>query len=87
MRDFADAVLNGGLLICAAMILVWLLRLRSQGARAYVMALAFACLGGLILAYRSGATGLQWGLAAGLVGLLIADVLIKAARQARRAEP
>lgn len=86
MREFADALLTGGLFICAAMILVWLLRLRSQGARAYVMALAFASLGGFILAYRSQAPALLlWVLGALLVAFLAGDVMIKAFRQAKGA--
>lgn len=88
MRELADAMLAGGLLLCGAMILVWLLRLRSQGSRAYVMASAFACLGGLILAIRESAPTVWIAvLSVALFGLLAADVAIKATRLPRDPAP
>ncbi len=78
----------GALLLCGAMILVWLLRLRSQRSRGYVMASAFACLGGIILALRENAPGpVIWVLGVILFLLLAADMGIKAVRQAKDRSP
>jgi chromate transport protein ChrA len=82
MRDYVDALLTGGLLLCALMILVWCLRIRSQGTRAFVMASSFAVMGLLILGLK-----FRWSdvlvviLACILFLLLAADVAIKAKRQ------
>ncbi|HRF60498.1 MAG TPA: hypothetical protein PLH94_11385 [Fimbriimonadaceae bacterium] len=85
MREYLDAVLIGAVFLSALMVLVWLLRLKTQGARAYVMASAFAVLGFLALAFRSEQSpALIYGLG-GLLGiLLVADVIIKIGRQARK---
>jgi hypothetical protein len=88
MREFADAMLAGGLVLCGAMILVWLLRLRTQGSRGYVMASAFACLGGIILAVRENApSAMLWLLGVILFLLLAADMGIKAYRQEKDRTP
>lgn len=88
MREFADAMFAGALLLCGAMILVWLMRLRSQGSRGYVMASAFACLGGLILAMRESAPPpVIWSLGVVLFLLLAADMGIKAYRQTKDRTP
>ena len=82
--ELVDAMLTGGVLLSALMILVWLARLKSQGARAYVMASAFACMGGLILAFKQGLSPiLLWTLGVLVLGFLIADMVIKLGRQAK----
>lgn len=85
MREYLDAVLIGATFLSALMVVVWLLRLRTQGARAYVMAAAFAAMGFLALAYRTGqGEATIYGLG-GLLGiLLVADVIIKIGKQARK---
>lgn len=80
--QLVDAMLTGGVFLSALMILVWLVRLKSQGSRAYVMASAFACMGCLILAYKQSLPDpVLWVLGVLLAGLLIADFIIKAGRQ------
>ena len=82
--QLVDAMLTGGVLLSALMILVWLVRLKSQGARAYVMASAFACMGCLILAFQQALpTVVLWILGFMLIGFLIADLIIKAGRQVK----
>ena len=82
--ELVDAMLTGGVLLSALMIHVWLARLKSQGARAYVMASAFACMGGLILAFKQGLSPLLlWSLGILIFGCLVADLVIKLGRQAK----
>ncbi|MBX7131616.1 MAG: hypothetical protein K1X67_02945 [Fimbriimonadaceae bacterium] len=82
--ELVDAMLTGGVFLSALMILVWLARLKSQGARAYVMASAFACMGGLILALKQGLSPvLLWSLGVLVFGCLVADFVIKLGRQAK----
>lgn len=86
--ELVDAMLTGGVFLCALMILVWLVRLKSQGSRAYVMASAFACMGCLILAFKQSLPAyVLWVLGLLLIGFLIADLIIKAGRQAKENSP
>lgn len=84
MREFADGIISVGIVVCAAMILVWLVRLKSQGTRAYVMASAFAAMGLFLIAFRNQAPqAYLWTSGTLLVLLLAVDIGIKAYRQER----
>lgn len=83
-REFFDAFLVGAMAICAIMALVWLLRVRSKGLSAWLMALAFVCFGGLCASLRAEAPqALSWTLGGAVALLLAADFAARAARDAK----
>ena len=80
----AQQFLLGGAVISALMSLVWLARLRGKGRRAWVMAGAFLVLGGLcLLAWSGSPAGWIIAGAAVLGGLLVLDILMRAAEAAK----
>ncbi len=83
MSEYFPAMLNGGMLVCSLMAIVWLLRIRSKGATAYLMASAFVVFAALLYAIREeGAMWIRYVLGSALALLLGADVAYRAARQA-----
>ncbi len=68
--------------VCAAMVLIWLLRWRRKGPTAYFMTGAFAAFGGLLYSVKQDApTG--WRIAFGclLILLLIADFAFRSSQR------
>ena len=82
MKPIHDAVLMVTTCVSAVMIVVWLMRIKSKGATAYLMATAFAIFGGLAIAIKYEApewlTGSLMGI---LVVLLVADIGVRNARK------
>ncbi len=73
--------LSGAIFLCAAMIVVSLLRVRSRGPSSYFLALAFAAMGVLLNGFR-----LKWPpatlgvIGAALVGCLVGDFILRAVK-------
>jgi hypothetical protein len=79
LQPYAERFIWGGALISAIMILVWLARWRSKGARALVMAAAFAAFGAACACLASGAPpAAAWAAGAVTLVLLGADLLLRA---------
>lgn len=77
LRLFLDAAT----LVCAAMVIFWLTRLARKGPSAYLMATAFAVLGGLLVTFRQeGPTWLLVVLGSALGILLVADFFVRVGR-------
>jgi hypothetical protein len=84
-RDLYHAFLDGGVLVCAIMIVVWTFRLRSRGLSAYLMSTAFVVLGALFVALRREApTWVIATLAISLAMVLGADVVVRSAEHYRK---
>ncbi len=84
MGEYYQLFLSAAMLVCALMIVVWLFRIRSKGASAYLMASAFAVFAGLLYAIKQEAsTPIRVVLGIVLALLLGADVAVRASRQAR----
>jgi heme exporter protein D len=77
-----DAFFGGVTLICSVMIVVWLLRIKSKGTRAYLMACAFAAMGAFAQLVRL-AVPMPFVIASAVVvvGLLAADALLRIKEQ------
>lgn len=77
--------LDGGILVCAIMIIVWVFRLRSRGLSGYLMSTAFVVLGALFVALRQEAP--RWVIATLAISLAIvlgADVAVRSAEHYRK---
>lgn len=79
-----DLFFSVGMFICAAMIVLWLFRIKSRGASAYLMAGAFATFGLLLYSLKSDASRpVLATLIILLVTLLISDAYARSARSAQ----
>lgn len=82
-----DMVYLGVMIASAVFIPIWLLRIPTKGASAYLMASAFAALGALAWAIRADAPlPFRITLMVVMAGCLLADVVVRSARQAREAD-
>jgi hypothetical protein len=82
---FFSAFYTGGIVLCALMAVVWLFRIKSKGATAWLMAAAFLALGALFFAFRDQwPLGLQIGIGALVLVLLVADGVVRAGRYPHR---
>lgn len=79
-----DLFYSVGMLICALMIVVWLLRVRSKGLGAWLMASAFAVFGFLLFAMKNEAPrSLLIGLGVSLFALLVGDAAVRLRNQGK----
>lgn len=80
-----NPALIGGIVICAVMAVVSSLRFKSRGISAYLMALAFATLGGcMLLVYLRAPTPVILASIVILVVLLIADFAARSSHAANK---
>lgn len=85
MREFYDAFLTGGILLCAVMIPIWLVRISRKGTTAYLMAGAFAVMGALLALVKFEAPRGYVIFAAICLALLLgADVAVRSAARYRQ---
>jgi len=83
MREYYQIFLNVAMAVSSLMAIVWLMRIRSKGTTAYLMASAFVVFSGLLFATKVEAPiGFKVALGILLALLLGADVAVRAARQA-----
>lgn len=79
-----QSMLPWGMGICALMVLVWLARIGSKGATAYLMAVAFAAFGGVMAAMLYGwPLWTRYVLGFVVLACLLADFANRAANQQR----
>ncbi len=79
-----DLFFSVGMFICAAMIVLWLFRIKTKGASAYLMAGAFATFGLLLYSLKSDASRpVITALIILLAALLIGDAYARSARNAQ----
>ncbi len=80
--DLIGLGMSAGMMICAAMTIVWVIRARAKGAQAYVMASAFVVLGLLMYMVKENIPmWAQWTAAGVLAVLLGIDVVFRALQE------
>lgn len=84
-HELYNTFLNGGILVCAAMMIVWIFRLRARGLSGYLMSMAFGVLGALFVALRQDAPVWVIATLSVLLALLLGgDMAVRSAEHYRK---